>query len=350
MRTKQRKMSDALRHFVIDDVKHHEEIGRGGNGVVYAGSWQGAPCAIKKLELTEIALKDHDRMREKFLTECERSSTLRHPNIVQFFGVHIPPRTPQTTAFPSLIMERLHSNLTDLLKNIPNIAYEMKLSFIHDVAKGLAYLHTYTPPIIHRDLSTNNVLVSVGMEAKIGDLGTMRFIDGARLSQMTREARTADFMPPEVLFDKPVYGTAMDVFSFACVCLHTLSHKWPTPSQPVETDPVTHELRPRSEVQRRETYMEGMEENVKALAIACLHNTASKRPKIDEVCSQLEQIITRRQSTIPKTLLDAHLSIEVYSKQVNKLQDDIRFKEGQITSLQVLSHYMMRSMPLTFLS
>ena len=325
-------MTEALRHFFIDNVQLHEEIGRGGNGVVYAGSWQGSPCAVKKMELAEIAPKDHDRMRKKFLTECERSSTLRHPNIVQFFGVY----NPQTTTFPTLIMERLHSNLTDLLKNTPHIAYEMKLSFIHDVAKGLTYLHTSS--IIHRDLSTNNVLVSAGLEAKIGDLGTMRFIDGVKLSQMTREARTVDFMPPEVLFDKPVYGTAMDVFSFACVCLHTLSHKWPTPSQPVETDPVTHELRPRSEVQRRETYMEGMEDNVKALATSCLHNAADKRPKIDEVCAQLEQIITRRQSTIPTTLLDAHLSIEVHSKEVYKLQDDVRFKEGQITSLQVLYH------------
>jgi len=328
--------SDALRHFLIDNVKLHREIGRGGNGVVYAGSWQGAPCAVKKLEVAEVAHKDRDQMRKKFLTECERSSTLRHPNIVQFFGVYISPRTPQTSAFPSLIMEQLHSNLTDLLKNTPKIAYEMKLSFIHDVAKGLTYLHTSS--IIHRDLSTNNVLVSAGMEAKIGDLGTMRFIDGVRLSQMTREARTADFMPPEVLFDKPVYGTAVDVFSFACVCMHTLSHKWPTPSQPVETDPVTHELRPRSEAQRRETYMVGMENDVKALAISCLHNTADKRPKIDVVCSQLEQIIARQQSTIPKTLLDAHLSIEVHSKEVCKLQDDVGFKEGQITSLQVLSH------------
>lgn len=329
------QVSDALRHFLIDNVKLQEEIGRGGNGVVHAGSWQGAPCAVKKLELTEIAHKDRDSMRKKFLTECERSSTLRHPNIVQFFGVHIPPRSPQTTAFPSLIMERLHSNLTDLLKNSPNIAYETKLSFIHDVAKGLRYLHTYSPPIIHRDLSTNNVLVSAGMEAKIGDLGTMRFLDGVRWSQMTREARTADFMPPEVLFDKPVFGTAMDVFSFSCVCLHTLSHKWPTPSQPVETDPVTHELRPRSEVQRRESYMEGIDDNVKVMATSCLHNAPEKRPKIDVVCFQLEQIIASQPTTIPTTLLDAHLVIQVHSKEVYKLQDDVRFKQGQITSLQV---------------
>jgi len=324
------EMTDVLQHFVITNVEVHEEIGRGGNGVVYRGNWQGAPCAVKKMELTEFPNKDRERMKKKFLTECERSSVLRHPNIVQFLGIHI-----SGDDFPSLIMERLYSNLTDLMEANPKIPLKMKLSFIHDVAKGLNYLHTYTPVIIHRDLSTNNVLVSTGMVAKIGDLGTMRLVDGKKLSQMTRDACTVDFMPPEVLFDKPVYSTAMDVFSFACVCLHMLSQKWPTPSKPVETDPDSQELRPRSEAQRRGAYMEGINDDVRTLATSCLHNSAEKRPSIGDVCSQMEHIVTKQQSTPSATLLDTHLSIEVHCKDIEKLRQEINFKDGQIASLQV---------------
>ena len=323
-------MSDALQHFLINDIELHEEIGRGGNGVVYRGSWQGAPCAVKKMEFSEIPNKDREKMKRKFMTECERSSALRHSNIVQFLGVHI-----SGDAFPSLIMERLYSNLTDLMKANPKIPLELKFSFIHDVAKGLNYLHTYTPTIIHRDLSTNNVLVSAGMVAKIGDLGTMHFVDGQRLSQMTREARTADFMPPEVLFDKPVYSTAMDVFSFACVCLHTMSHKWPTPSKPVETIPNSLELKPRSEAERRAAYMEGIDDDIKTLAISCLNNSAEKRPGIGVVCTQLEIIVAKQQFAPSVTLLDTHLSIEAHSKEIEKLKEEIKFKDGQIASLQV---------------
>ena len=232
-------------------------------------------------------------------------------------------------------MERLHSNLTDLLKANPKILFEMKFSFIHDVAKGVNYLHTYTPTIIHRDLSTNNVLVSTGMVAKIGDLGTMRFVDGQRLSQMTREARTADFMPPEVLFGTPVYGTAMDVFSFACVCLHTLSHKWPTPSQPVETVLNSPDLKTRSETQRRSTYMEGIDDDIRALATSCLNNSAEKRPSIGEVCTQLELIMDKQKFPPSVTLFDAHLSIEAHCKEIEKLKEEINFKDAQISSLQV---------------
>lgn len=323
-------MSDALQHYLIANVDFHEEIGRGGNGVVYRGSWQGAPCAVKKMEFSEIQPKDRERMKKKFMTECERSSALRHPNIVQFLGVHI-----AGDAFPSLVMERLYSNLTDLLIANPKVPLEMKFSFLHDVAKGLNYLHTYTPTIIHRDLSTNNVLVSAGMVAKIGDLGTMHFVDGQRLSQMTREARTADFMPPEVLFDKPVYSTAMDVFSFACVCVHTLSHRWPTPSQPVETVPDSPELKPRSEAQRRAAYMEGIDDDIRSLATSCLSNSAEKRPSIGDVCTQLEHIVTKQQFASSVTLLDTHLTIEGRSKEIEKLKEEVNFKDAQIASLQV---------------
>ena len=323
-------MIDPLRHFFIDNIKLHEEIGRGGNGVVYGGNWQGAPCAVKKMEFTEIPIKDRERIKKKFMIECERSSALRHPNIVQFLGVHI-----TEDAFPSLVMERLHSNLTDLLTANPKIPLEMKFSFLHDVAKGLNYLHTYTPAIIHRDLSTNNVLVSAGMVAKIGDLGTMHFVDGKRLSQMTREARTADFMPPEVLFGQPVYSTAMDVFSFACVCVHTLSHKWPSPSQPVETVPNSPDLKPRSEVQRRAAYMEDIDEDIKDLATSCLNNDMARRPSIGVVCTQLEQILAKQQFPPSSTLLDTHLLINAHSKEIEKLKEEVNFKEGQIKSLQV---------------
>ena len=54
-------MSDALQHFLTNDVELHEEIGRGGNGIVYRGSWQGAPCAVTKMEFSEIPVKDREK-------------------------------------------------------------------------------------------------------------------------------------------------------------------------------------------------------------------------------------------------------------------------------------------------
>ena len=303
------KMSDTLKQFLMVNVTLEEEIGRGGSGVVYKGKWQGVPCAVKKMEMLEIPIKDRELMRNKFMEECKRSSSLRHPNIVQFLGVHI-----RENEFPSLVMELLHSNLTDLMQENPKIPLDMKFSFIHDVAKGLNYLHTYTPTIIHRDLSSNNVFVSAGMVAKIGDMGTVRFVD----ERLSGERRTSDFMPPEVLFSKPIYSTAMDVFSFACICLHMLSHQWPSPSEPVVIIPVTYELRAQSEVERRAAYMEGMDGRIKAMVTCCLNNIAERRPSIDDVCDHLEYIVTKQQFARSPTLLEARLSTEQLKGRIDR--------------------------------
>jgi len=98
---------------------------------------------------------------------------LRHPNIVRFLGIYHAP----DARVPSLVMERLHCSLNSLLENNSVVPLGTKLSIINDVALGLRYLHTRNPPIIHRDLSSNNVLLSKGMEGKIGDLGTARLVD-----------------------------------------------------------------------------------------------------------------------------------------------------------------------------
>ena len=83
---------------------------------------------------------------------------------------------------PGLVIERLHCSLTSLLENNPVVPIGTKVSIIKDVALGLRYLHTRNPPTIHRDLSSNNVLLSKGMEGKIGDLGTARLVDPRRQS------------------------------------------------------------------------------------------------------------------------------------------------------------------------
>jgi len=68
---------------------------------------------------------------------------------------------------------------------------------------------------------------------KIGDLGTARLVDPRRQSRMAKAPGTVDFMPPEALEDVANVrnGKELDVLSFGCVMLHTLSHDWPTPLQ-----------------------------------------------------------------------------------------------------------------------
>ena len=249
---------------------------------------------------------------------CQGSSRLRHPNIVRFFGIYHPPGA----RMPSLVMERLHCNLTSLLESNPVVPIGTKISIIKDVALGLRYLHTRNPPIIHRDLSSNNVLLSKGMEGKIGDLGTARLVDPRRQSRMTKAPGTVDFMPPEALEDVANihYGKELDVFSFGCVMLHTLSHQWPTPSQAVIINPETGLITGgRSEAERRSKYFERIDRSRSDVLIplieSCLSNLPKNRPSIVRVCDQLEgQLVDREWPSTNELTVSFALQQEIQQK------------------------------------
>ena len=310
-------LPQSLRLCVLENLTLGEEIGRGAHGRVVAATWEGASVAVKQIHsLFNDVASDFEfvKLRDSFLRECVRSIQIRHPNIVRFLGIYLTEGAP----IPQLVMERLNCNLDTLLLNHPVIPDEIKYNIVHGVALGIRFLHTRHPsPIIHRDLSSKNVLVSNAMEGKIGDLGTARFVDERRQSQMTRAPGTADFMPPEVLTDNPTYSISVDLFSFGCVMLHTLAHEWPTPKQPVVGDKETRILRALSEIDRRENYMQklidrpgSIPDQVKNLIIRCLSNYADDRPKIQVVTDQLAEIKLQYSSSLSLTLLDAQVQLQ----------------------------------------
>ena len=113
------------------------------------------------------------------------------------------------------------------------------------------------------------------------------------MSQLSKAPGTVNFMPPEVMFDNPQYGTPIDVFSFACVSLHTITHKWPSPTAPVYIDPRTNALRPRSEAERRASYLDMFCNEalfLKPLLLDCLEYNPTARPSVVEVCKKLEML------------------------------------------------------------
>ena len=106
-----------------------------------------AVCAGKKihealLDADSVGVRD---IAQKYLQECQLMSDLHHPNITQFLGVCFLPNCQ----LPVLVMEKLEENLDNLLETVPNIPLVLKRSMLEDVARGLLYLHTHDPPIIH---------------------------------------------------------------------------------------------------------------------------------------------------------------------------------------------------------
>ena len=127
---------------------------------------------------------------------------------------------------PVLVMEQLNTNLDNLLETSLSIPLTLKRSLLADVARGLLHLHTHNPPIVHRDLSARNILLTSSLVAKISDLGNARIINlrpGQLARTLSRIPGTLAYMPPEA-FDEPLrYGSQLDIFSFGHLALFTFT-------------------------------------------------------------------------------------------------------------------------------
>lgn len=170
-----------------------------------------------------------------------------------------------------------------------NIPFHVKLSILTDVSLGLRYLHSKAPQVIHCDLSPNNILVGFCLEAKITDLGVARVVKiGSNTKTMTK---VPDFMPPEALADRPIYGPPLDIFSYGGVILH-ITQQWPRPSSWVYIDPQSRKQRLLTEVERHEHYLNQVTSSngLNALVTSCLNVDPQKRPVIETVSNTISQI------------------------------------------------------------
>ena len=146
---------------------------------------------------------------------------------------------------------------------------------------------------------------------------------------MTKAPGTVDYMPPEALENVTniCYGKELDVFSFGCVMLHTLSHQWPTPSQAVIINPETGiATGGRTESERRSQYFEGIDRSRSDVLIplieSCLSNLPKNRPSIVRVCDQLEGQLVEHTSSNELLIVSA-------------LQQDLEEKDAEIQKKNV---------------
>ena len=194
---------------------------------------------------------------------------------------------------PIMVMEKMQFSLNDLLEKYTNIPLNVKLSILDEVCLGLRYLHNRNPSIVHRDLTSNNVLLGYHLEAKITDLGVAKVVKPSNQRTLTQVPGTPDYMPPEALKKKPVYGPSLDVFSFAGVILHVITQLWPEPTDREEKNPDTNVWEVVSEVQRRQHYLEKMmgdAAGLKPLVVCCLDDNAESRPQMAEISMTIKRV------------------------------------------------------------
>eukprot|EP00181_Compsopogon_caeruleus_P003862 CAMPEP_0184679168 /NCGR_PEP_ID=MMETSP0312-20130426/1991_1 /TAXON_ID=31354 /ORGANISM="Compsopogon coeruleus, Strain SAG 36.94" /LENGTH=254 /DNA_ID=CAMNT_0027128445 /DNA_START=326 /DNA_END=1087 /DNA_ORIENTATION=+ len=208
---------DLLSPFIVDfkEMKLERVIGEGRWSKVYLAEWLFQPVAVKILQgmdsVGERNTTEEAGLRERLVKEIGISSQLRHPNILLFMGASLDGSQPL-----SIVSEYFESgSLADLISSVQTLTLEQKLHIAMSIARGLLYLHSSNPRVLHRDLKLENVLVSSeGKRVVVADFGVSQLCFGG--GEASGPVGTPSTMAPEVIEGEP-YTPASDVYSFGIV-------------------------------------------------------------------------------------------------------------------------------------
>ena len=304
-------------------------LGSGSYGEVSEVEWCSTVCAAKRLHdifLRTLSPAELDKMINDFDKECQIWSGLKHPNIVQFLGNYY----SANSRVPMSVLEKMDTSLRHYLEDHSKEDFLLpdKVSILRQVSQGLCYLHDHNPPLVHRDLTPNNILLNEWtFLTKLTDFGITRAINLSKLTRYSSVKGTIAFMSPEALDVPPRYTEKLDVFSFGNCITTTLIHEWPNPSHPTTFN--SGKMIVRTEYERRMHQIDLMSAREKDLLLPlitrCLEGDATIRPSSAELVSELKQIESTLQSTEPSAI-----------SQVQQAMSQLSLEREQKTQLQQL--------------
>ena len=277
----------------------------------------GLPCIAKGLH--DILLgrggnlpvreAENKAIRAKFHYECALLGNLKHPNIVQFLGVHQSKDNDEW-----LVMEYLHMDLAKCLEMNPDIPLPLKLSILRDVSYGLLHLHSQAPPIIHRDLTAPNILLTQGMSAKIADLGVSKIFDirqflGPHPVHLTVVPGTLAYMPSEALSPDPKYDAKLDVFSYGALTLYVANQEFPTVYE-LQIPPLVTKKQ-EIQIYKRKPWVDmmGVAHPLYSVVMSCLMDHPDHRPTSKELNDIITKMCAQHENSCKNVLEVSEVSI-----------------------------------------
>ena len=265
-----------------NELNFQRRIGKGSQGEVFSAKWRGSTFAVKKIDTREVS-KD---TIEEFCQEASMMKRLQHPALTLFMGVSM------QTHNLCIVTEYAHKgSLFDIMRHEQKsraLSWLRALQIAYDVAKGMMYLHSYTPPILHRDLKSLNILVDKNWRGKIADFGMTRFSeDGTYMSQCGSPL----WMSPEMISNKK-YNEKADVFSFGIVLWEIYTRKIPYRDLKMSANKlVALVVRKRA----RPTIPPEMPKKYRNLMVACWAHHAADRPSFVQIVTKLKAMLSNSQ-------------------------------------------------------
>jgi serine/threonine-protein kinase TNNI3K len=281
-------------------------ISQGSFGEVFSGTFNSKKVAIKMLPpATQGKLEDVN----DFLAEAKMTATMDHPHVVAFIGV----------AWDSLsdlcvVLEFMEGGeLRDLLfkyetGNHPVGFDRQKTALALEICHALTYLHSLSPPVIHRDLKSRNVLLNGEMKAKLSDFSISR----ERMDRtMTAGVGTSMWMAPEVMLGER-YDDKADVYSFGVVLSELDVHTLPfTQAKKENLDSKGNQVPDSVLLQRvalgivKVEFSAASPKAIVELGRACTSVYPQERPTAAEALYKLQMILSGRK--VPRSQAPLHV-------------------------------------------
>ena len=278
-------------------VHTSQELGVGAYGSVVKATLDRVPCAAKIIHRIFVNADDPGLVNfvDRFEQECRILRDLKHPCIVKFLCVIQDPNNNK----PILLMELMKESLTKFLEGSPSdLPYHMQVNIAYDIALAVAHLHKNG--IIHRDLSSNNILLNDIHRAKVTDFGMSKIADhnpSMTRSRVTQCPGTLVYMPPEAVSPQPHYSDKIDSFSIGVLLVQIITRTFPAPTDAsVEredpTSPTGKSYVPVSEMNRRKSDIDKISTAhiFLPLILNCLKDLSHERPTAAQVCQSLSDL------------------------------------------------------------
>ncbi|NP_001182844.1 protein kinase domain superfamily protein [Zea mays] len=268
--------ADCLDYEILwEDLVIGEQIGQGSCGTVYHALWYGSDVAVKVFSKQEYS----EEVILTFRQEVSLMKKLRHPNILLFMGAVM---SPQRLCIVSEFLPR--GSLFRLLqRSATKLDVRRRVHMALDIVRGMNYLHHSSPPIIHRDLKSSNLLVDKNWIVKVADFGLSRLKRETFLTTKTGKG-TPQWMAPEVLRNEPS-DEKSDVYSYGVILWELVTQKIPWENlNSMQVIGAVGFMNQRLDIPSE------VDPQWKSIILSCWESDPQQRPSFQELLERLREL------------------------------------------------------------
>nr|KAJ3419454.1 hypothetical protein HK105_006940 [Polyrhizophydium stewartii] len=252
------------------EVLKSQPLGKGGYGEVYRGRFDASTVAVKL-----IRAKHQSALLPMLRKEVLAWYPLRHRNIVPLMRVCL------DTEWPLLLMPLMREDARDFVCKRPDLSVESRTWMLGQIARGMAYMHQSTPPVIHGDLKANNVLIGT---VCITDFG-MSFVKTSPTADTVRRTHALRWVAPEAHDVGYKLDLPSDVFAFAMTAVEILTGELPFAEE--SSDEIVKEWVLDGE---RPYQPKGTPESLWQILDDAWHHDPAKRPEFSKIVEMLDAL------------------------------------------------------------